>query len=182
MTEEKRFRRYAMFVTADGYVEPKEIPDGAYVLVADLQAGGATTKPRMNSSGGSPQGEDAMTGYSLSNLIDCLRHRPVATTAAQMREAADAIEELQAQIALREQSDSHARCDAEIKGLHAALEMFAKQWEACGPNSDFGRYFQSVYSAARKALKSEYPTDASSKWEVRCTECGARARYWETAT
>jgi hypothetical protein len=28
----------------------------------------------------------------VDQLIDCLRHRPVATTAAQMREAADLIE------------------------------------------------------------------------------------------
>lgn len=32
----------------------------------------------------------------IAELVDCLRHRPVATTARQMREAADLIEKLHA--------------------------------------------------------------------------------------
>jgi len=41
--------------------------------------------------------------------------------------AADAIEELEGQIALRDQSDSHERCDAEISRLRTALES-AVHW------------------------------------------------------
>lgn len=36
--------------------------------------------------------------------------------------------------------------------LLGALELFVKQWNACGPNSDFGRYFQSTYTQARAAI------------------------------
>jgi hypothetical protein len=35
---------------------------------------------------------------TTAELIDCLRYRPVATTAAQMRQAADEIERLQAML------------------------------------------------------------------------------------
>lgn len=36
--------------------------------------------------------------------------------------------------------------------LYAALALFVEQWNACGPNSDFGRYFGNVREAAVKAL------------------------------
>lgn len=36
--------------------------------------------------------------------------------------------------------------------LVAALELFVKQWNACGPNSDFGRYFRNVRDVAVTAL------------------------------
>jgi hypothetical protein len=36
--------------------------------------------------------------------------------------------------------------------MYEALDGFVKQWEACGPNSDFGRYFEPVYQPARAAL------------------------------
>jgi hypothetical protein len=36
--------------------------------------------------------------------------------------------------------------------LLEALELFAKQWNACGPNSDFGRYFGNVRIAAEAAI------------------------------
>ena len=42
----------------------------------------------------------------VASLIDCLRYRPVATTAAQMREAADEIERVT------------GRCNAVIKRMH----------------------------------------------------------------
>lgn len=38
------------------------------------------------------------------------------------------------------------------KDLVAALELFVAQWNACGPNSDFGRYFANVRTAAVAAL------------------------------
>jgi hypothetical protein len=38
------------------------------------------------------------------------------------------------------------------RDLVAALELFVAQWNACGPNSDFGRYFQNVRDAAVSAL------------------------------
>jgi len=40
-----------------------------------------------------------------------------------------------------------------IKRLEEALQLFIKQWNACGPNSDFGRYFSNVRDAANKALE-----------------------------
>jgi hypothetical protein len=40
-----------------------------------------------------------------------------------------------------------------IVKLRGALKIFVAQWNACGPNSDFGRYFQSVKSAADEVLK-----------------------------
>ena len=39
-----------------------------------------------------------------------------------------------------------------IAELEAALHLFVKQWNACGPNSDFGRYFSNVRDAANAAL------------------------------
>jgi hypothetical protein len=41
---------------------------------------------------------------------------------------------------------------AAAPALFEALQTFEKQWNACGPNSDFGRYFQSVRDAAVEAL------------------------------
>lgn len=32
----------------------------------------------------------------------------------------------------------------------AFAKLFLKQWNACGPNSDFGRYFSNVRDAAEK--------------------------------
>lgn len=40
----------------------------------------------------------------------------------------------------------------QISDLVAALRLFEAQWNACGPNSDFGRYFSNVRDAARNAL------------------------------
>jgi hypothetical protein len=39
-----------------------------------------------------------------------------------------------------------------IADLLAALELFTRQWNACGPNSDFGRYFSNVRVAAEAAV------------------------------
>ncbi len=36
--------------------------------------------------------------------------------------------------------------------MQAALELFVSQWNACGPNSDFGRYFQNLCHDAVAAL------------------------------
>ncbi len=48
---------------------------------------------------------------------------------------------------------------AELKAAYAAVEnqldalhMFVKQWDACGPNSEFGRYFDNVRKAATSAI------------------------------
>lgn len=38
--------------------------------------------------------------------------------------------------------------------LVAALELFERQWNACGPNSDFGRHFGNVRDVVRAALAS----------------------------
>jgi hypothetical protein len=37
-----------------------------------------------------------------------------------------------------------------IEQLRVVVDLFLKQWDACGPNSDFGRYFQNVRDAALK--------------------------------
>jgi hypothetical protein len=44
------------------------------------------------------------------------------------------------------------RLRAVNKALRDALELFVKQWNACGPNSDFGRYFSNVRVAANAAI------------------------------
>lgn len=43
--------------------------------------------------------------------------------------------------------------EAERDRMRAALELFMKQWNACGPNSDFGRHFSNVRDAAQEALR-----------------------------
>lgn len=45
-----------------------------------------------------------------------------------------------------------AKLVAAAPDLYAALALFVEQWNACGPNSDFGRYFGNVRDAAVKAL------------------------------
>jgi hypothetical protein len=35
-----------------------------------------------------------------------------------------------------------------------ALKLFLKQYDACGPNSDFGRYFGNLRPVAAKAIAS----------------------------
>lgn len=40
-----------------------------------------------------------------------------------------------------------------VLDMQEALAEFVKQWNACGPNSDFGRYFQRVHTQARAAQK-----------------------------
>jgi hypothetical protein len=45
------------------------------------------------------------------------------------------------------------RLRAANRALHEALTLFVKQWNACGPNSDFGRYFGNVRVSAEAALK-----------------------------
>jgi hypothetical protein len=49
-------------------------------------------------------------------------------------------------------SDLAVKQAERIAELEAALNLFVKQWNACGPNSDFGRYFSNVRDAANAAL------------------------------
>lgn len=84
-----------------------------------------------------PQGKEMI---DLEQLIDSLRHRPVATTASQMRLAASTLEiqantigDLRQQIALRESADSHAHCDVEIAKLRALVKKALEAWEGSGP-------------------------------------------------
>lgn len=44
--------------------------------------------------------------------------------------------------------EANARLIAAAPEMLAALQTFIDQWNACGPNSDFGRYFKSVRDAA----------------------------------
>ena len=48
---------------------------------------------------------------------------------------------------------SDAKANERIAELEAVLNLFVKQWNACGPNSDFGRYFSNVRDAAKAALE-----------------------------
>ncbi len=43
-----------------------------------------------------------------------------------------------------------------------ALKLFVRQWNACGPNSDFGRYFRSVRDAAVKAIAKAEPHNSAN--------------------
>ena len=43
---------------------------------------------------------------------------------------------------------------AQRDALAGALQTFIKQWEACGPNSEFGRYFANVYREAKAAIQA----------------------------
>ena len=58
---------------------------------------------------------------------------------------------------LRDDQDRDLKHDAadEIERLRAALRTFVVQWNACGPNSDFGRYFANVRQQAVAALGEE---------------------------
>lgn len=46
------------------------------------------------------------------------------------------------------------KLEAKIAYQQDALKLFVKQWNACGPNSDFGRHFANVRAAAIAALCS----------------------------
>lgn len=61
-------------------------------------------------------------------------------------------DERYAQETVERQAD--ARLIAATPKMLAALRLFEKQWNACGPNSDFGRYFSNVRDAVRSALSS----------------------------
>lgn len=47
----------------------------------------------------------------------------------------------------------NAHLTAAAPDMAEALALFERQWNACGPNSDFGRYFQNVRDAAVAALR-----------------------------
>ena len=51
-----------------------------------------------------------------------------------------------------EMSRANARLIAAAPELLDALQLFLRQWNACGPNSDFGRYFQNVRDAGLTAI------------------------------
>jgi hypothetical protein len=74
-----------------------------------------------------------------------------------MSEAADEILRLRAVTAGHQRviASYRAELDRQIAvtaEMLAALELFTKQWNACGPNSDFGRYFSNVRAAAEAAI------------------------------
>lgn len=70
----------------------------------------------------------------LDTLIDCLRHRPVATTAAQMREAADVIERLHGALSVLypglvldlrycDEDDDRDALQSRVKTVEEALQL-----------------------------------------------------------
>jgi hypothetical protein len=58
---------------------------------------------------------------------------------------------------------ANARLIAAAPDLYEALALFEKQWNACGPNSDFGRHFQRVRDVAVKALAKADPEHWTNK-------------------
>jgi hypothetical protein len=66
------------------------------------------------------------------------RNATIAEMAVEMDRRGSAIERLEAKLARQED----------------VLKLFVKQWNACGPNSDFGRHFANVRAAAIAALCS----------------------------
>ena len=40
-----------------------------------------------------------------------------------------------------------------IEDSEKVLKLLVSQWNACGPNSDFGRYFQNIKDAADAVLR-----------------------------
>jgi hypothetical protein len=76
---------------------------------------------------------------------------------ATMRQAAAEIERLRAVNAGHQRviATYCAELDRQIvviAEMLAALELFTRQWNACGPRSDFGRYFSNVRAAAEAAI------------------------------
>ncbi len=104
-----------------------------------------------------------------AELIDCLRYRPVATTAAQMREAADLLERDGAEIArLRVERDREERECGEVMDerdrysdalaeSHIALggdgEWAARTWNPSPPDSgDLARDVPALAAAVKRDL------------------------------
>lgn len=56
------------------------------------------------------------------------------------------------ELVARHAKPANARLIAAAPELLDALQLFVKQWNACGPNSDFGRYFSSVRDTAETAI------------------------------
>ncbi|HDA7260228.1 TPA: hypothetical protein O5T62_002833, partial [Staphylococcus aureus] len=52
----------------------------------------------------------------------------------------------------REEAEANARLIAAAPDLLKAAEKFIAQWNACGPNSDFGRFFKNVRDEMVTAL------------------------------
>ena len=55
--------------------------------------------------------------------------------------------------AVSRQASHENRSGHLIAELVDALELFIAQWSACGPNSDFGRYFENVRLVAEVAIE-----------------------------
>ena len=58
-------------------------------------------------------------------------------------------------LARKDADDEVERLREENEKLRAALRTFIKQWNACGSNNDFGRYFANVRKQAVAALGEE---------------------------
>lgn len=64
------------------------------------------------------------------------------------------------------------RIKAERDALRAAVQLFLRQWNACGANSDFGRYFKNVRDAAVDALTCKRPLEENEHGAL----CGDEGR------
>ncbi len=52
---------------------------------------------------------------------------------------------------LTNEARANAHLIAAAPDMYGALELFIEQWNACGPNSDFGRHFRNIRDAALRA-------------------------------
>jgi len=62
--------------------------------------------------------------------------------------------------------EDDARLMVAAKEMEKALHLFISQWNACGPNSDFGRHFSNVRDAALAAAnygKASAPISTDTK-------------------
>ncbi len=95
-----------------------------------------------------------MSDSKVDQLVDCLRFRPVATTAAQMREAADSIDTLRSQLASTQaQLQRYQHCE---KHPASAMEWIATlQNELAEVRLKAGGYWDALTEIARRD-SSEY--------------------------
>jgi hypothetical protein len=76
-----------------------------------------------------------VSGQDTASLVDQLRHRPVATTAAQMREAADTIERLLTVKRAADQLVAHIGAHGEINSRHPLTLNCLEALDASGDPS-----------------------------------------------
>lgn len=106
----------------------------------------------------------------VTNLIDSLRYRPVATTAAQMREAADELERLRAEVARltadeQAMAEAHRRAIKERNALLARVEAAERDAVLVLPWATFGHW-------CLTASREDFSDLDGGDLQDRAQECG----------